>query len=107
MGIESAQRADESISGDGLAPVSATLYPRELMPIRPKARPKSRGKTIAGRTVGGKLPDGMNCERQMSVSDIATALYGSTDRANEIMLANDLAEPFAVRGGTRIIYFMG
>jgi hypothetical protein len=43
--------------------------------------------------------------RQMSVSDIATDIYGSSERANEIMLNNRLDDPFAVRAGTTIIYF--
>lgn len=45
--------------------------------------------------------------RTMSVADIAAAIYGSTDRATEIMLNNALDDAFAVRAGTRIIYFTG
>lgn len=45
--------------------------------------------------------------RLMSVSDIASAIYGSTERANEIMLNNNLADPFAVPAGEVIIYFEG
>lgn len=41
----------------------------------------------------------------MTVSDISSKLYGSTAHANEIMLNNDLEDPFAVRAGTRIIWF--
>jgi hypothetical protein len=43
----------------------------------------------------------------MSVSDIARAIYGNTSRASEIMLNNDLGDPYAVEAGTNIIYFVG
>lgn len=43
--------------------------------------------------------------RLMSVGDIASAIYGSTERANEIMLNNRLSDPFQVTAGTKIIYF--
>lgn len=41
----------------------------------------------------------------MTVSDIAVAIYKSTARANEIMINNNLPNPFAVPAGERIIYF--
>jgi prophage DNA circulation protein len=43
--------------------------------------------------------------RRMSVSDIATAVYGSSERASEILMNNRLGDPFAVPAGTTIIYF--
>lgn len=42
--------------------------------------------------------------RVMTVSEIAVAVYGSTARANDIMLNNELDDPFAVRAGTNILY---
>lgn len=45
--------------------------------------------------------------RLMSVSDIATAIYGDTGRASELMLNNDLEDPFAVPAGEVLIYFEG
>lgn len=45
--------------------------------------------------------------RIMTVSDIATALYGDTERASEILLNNSLPDPFAVTAGTKIIWFEG
>ncbi len=45
--------------------------------------------------------------KQMSVSDIAAAVYGgSTERAPEILLNNDFDDPFAVPAGTKVIYFV-
>jgi hypothetical protein len=45
--------------------------------------------------------------RQMSVTDIAAAVYGgSTERAPEIMLNNRLDDAFAVLAGTKITYFV-
>jgi hypothetical protein len=43
--------------------------------------------------------------RIMSVNDVASAVYGSSERAAEILLANDFADPFAIPAGTSIIYF--
>lgn len=43
--------------------------------------------------------------RTESVSDIATAIYGDTSRANEILLNNDVEDAFAVPAGYKIIYF--
>ena len=45
--------------------------------------------------------------REMSVSDIATDIYGSSERASEILVNNDFSDPFAVSAGTKIIYFAG
>ncbi len=42
---------------------------------------------------------------QMSVADIATALFGSSERATELMLDNDFQDVFAVPAGTKVIYF--
>lgn len=43
--------------------------------------------------------------RVMSVSEIAVAIYGDTERTNQLLLNNYLDDPFAVRAGTQIIYF--
>jgi len=45
--------------------------------------------------------------RQMSVNDIAAApeVYGSSERAAEILMNNQLDDPFAVRAGTKIVFF--
>ncbi len=44
--------------------------------------------------------------RQMSCSDISTAVYGSTERAAELMTDNLFRDPFAVPAGTNVIYFV-
>jgi hypothetical protein len=44
--------------------------------------------------------------RQMSVSDIAVAVYGNTERASEILVNNNFADPFAVPAGEKVIYFV-
>lgn len=43
--------------------------------------------------------------RIMSVNDVATAVYGSSERAADILLANDFADPFTIPAGTSVIYF--
>jgi hypothetical protein len=60
------------------------------------------GRNLADNPRGPKL---YTVPRTMSVADIATALYGSSERANEIMLNNNLTDPFSVPAGTQIIYF--
>lgn len=44
--------------------------------------------------------------RLMSVSDVATAVYGNSERAGEILINNDLPDPFAIKAGTKLIYFV-
>ncbi len=46
--------------------------------------------------------------KQMSVNDIASApeVYGSSERAAEIMMNNNLDDPFAVPAGTKIVFFV-
>lgn len=45
--------------------------------------------------------------RQMSVSEIAAAVYdGSSERASEILMNNQLDDAFAVQAGTEIVYFV-
>lgn len=41
----------------------------------------------------------------MSVSDISVAIYGDTSRANDLLLNNAIADPFAVPAGETLIYF--
>ena len=41
----------------------------------------------------------------MSVSEISQRIYGSTDRATDIMQLNGLEDPFAVPAGTKIRYY--
>lgn len=41
----------------------------------------------------------------MSVADIATAIYGSSERASEILMNNQVNDAFAVTAGTEIVYF--
>lgn len=43
---------------------------------------------------------------QQSVSDIATAIYGNSERAAEILVNNNFQDPFAVSAGTKVIYFV-
>jgi hypothetical protein len=43
--------------------------------------------------------------RGMSVNDVASAVYGNSERAADILIANDFADPFAIPAGTSIIYF--
>jgi prophage DNA circulation protein len=50
-------------------------------------------------------PRSYTTPRQMSVSDIATAIYGSSERAPEIMMNNRFSDPFAVPAGEKVIYF--
>ncbi len=41
----------------------------------------------------------------MSVSDIATAIYGNSERSAEILINNEFMDPFAVPAGTKVIWF--
>jgi hypothetical protein len=41
----------------------------------------------------------------MSVADIATAIYGSSERASELLMNNQVNDAFAVSAGTEIVYF--
>lgn len=43
--------------------------------------------------------------RQMSVGDVATAIFGSSERSAELMLDNNFQDPFAIPAGTKVIYF--
>ncbi len=43
--------------------------------------------------------------KAQSVSDVATAIYGSSERAAEILINNEFANPFQIPAGTTIIYF--
>lgn len=43
--------------------------------------------------------------RQMSVGDIATAVYGGSERASEILMNNNLPDAFAVPAGEKVVYF--
>lgn len=43
--------------------------------------------------------------KQMSVSDVATAIYGSSERASEVLLNNTFSDPFAIPAATKVIYF--
>ncbi len=42
---------------------------------------------------------------KMSVSDIATAIYGNSERASEVLINNSFTDPFAVPAGTKVIWF--
>lgn len=44
--------------------------------------------------------------KRMSVSDISVATYGDTTHAVDVMLNNNLTDPFSVPPGTRIMYFL-
>ncbi len=43
--------------------------------------------------------------KQMSVSDIATAVYGNSERASEILMNNNLPDAFAVPAGEKVVWF--
>lgn len=52
-------------------------------------------------------PRAYTTPRQMTVSQVAAAVYsGSTARANEILLNNQFDDPFAIRAGTDVVYFV-
>lgn len=42
----------------------------------------------------------------MTVTEIATAIYGHTERSSELMLNNPLTDPFAVPAGVPLLYFL-
>lgn len=43
--------------------------------------------------------------KQMSVSDVATAVYGDSERASEIMINNAFDNPFAIPAGEQVVWF--
>lgn len=50
-------------------------------------------------------PRSYTTPKVMSMGDVATAVYGDSTRASEILLNNTLDDPFAIAAGTKIIYF--
>jgi hypothetical protein len=42
---------------------------------------------------------------RMTVQDVAAAIYGDSQRTNEIMTLNDFKDPYSIPSGTRVTFY--